>query len=63
MNELNLELLILHSLVTNNDFIRKTIPHIKGDYFEESENKKIFKVIKDYFLKYNRKISYIKFYF
>lgn len=44
--------IILYSLIHNRAFARKTISHIKGEYFETIEGKKIFTLIKDYIVKY-----------
>ncbi len=44
---------ILHSLVKNDEFGRKVIPYLKEEYFKESADKFIFKIIKDYVEKYN----------
>lgn len=46
---------ILSSLVFNDDFVRKTIPYIKKDYFKAEIGQAVtFKFIKDHFDKYNK---------
>ena len=38
----NLENLIVSSLFSEEKFTRKVIPHLKGEYFEDINNKIIF---------------------
>lgn len=48
----NLEDIILNNLVTNEEFCRMAIPHLKAEYFEGAA-KETFKLIDDYIAKYN----------
>ena len=50
---MKIEKIILHSLVCNEEFSRKTIPFLKDEYFHENEYKIIFKTINEYIQKYN----------
>lgn len=47
------EQLILSSLLYNEDFTRKVIPHIDPEYFSDKSQRVIFEVIRDYFTSYN----------
>ena len=47
------EQLILSSLLYNEEYTRKVIPHIDSEYFPERSHRIIFNVIKDYFTTYN----------
>lgn len=51
---MNLEKMILRSLLTNEDYCRKTIPFIKDDYFQ-GEDKILFSQIREFILKYNQR--------
>jgi replicative DNA helicase len=44
--------IILQSLLTNKKFARKVLPHIKEDYFESLEKKKLYDIIKKYIVEY-----------
>jgi replicative DNA helicase len=48
------EVLILHGLLTNNDYIRRVIPHLEKAFFEEPAENVIFGLIYDFFTKYNK---------
>ena len=48
-----IEFNILNTLAFNEDFARKVIPFIKTEYFNEPQHKALFKIISDYFEKYN----------
>lgn len=48
---------ILTNLVTNESFLRKTLPFIKEEYFHDRVHKQVFKLINDYALKYNKSPS------
>lgn len=45
---------ILSNLVTNEEFARKSIPHLSEDYFKEYTDKRIFNLIEDFISKYNK---------
>jgi len=51
---MNLEKMILRSLLTNEEYCRKTIPFIKDEYFS-GEDKIIFSQIHGFILKYNQR--------
>jgi len=50
---MQIEKVILHSLVCNEEFSRKALPFLSNEYFHESEYKTIFKTINEYIQKYN----------
>ena len=47
-----LEQTILKNLIQNDQFIRKTLPYIKSEFFQERDEEFLFKQIREYFLKY-----------
>ena len=47
------EFLVLRNLLHNEEFLRKVIPFIKGDYFEDPNQKIIYEEILDFVEKYN----------
>lgn len=47
------EELILTNLVKNEEYTRKVIPFLNNDYFSNSSEKVVFKIISEYFEKYN----------
>lgn len=47
------ELLLLASLINDDQFFRKTIPFFKTEYFNDEAEKQVFKAIKNYTNKYN----------
>ena len=49
----NVELLILRSLLHNEDYARKVIPFIKGDYFEQPSQKITFEEISEFITEYD----------
>ena len=49
----NLETLILSSIFFNEKFTRTVLPHIKGEYFEDNNNKIIFEETSKYFTQYD----------
>jgi replicative DNA helicase len=50
---MQIEKIILHSLVCNEDFSRKALPFLTTAYFHEEKYKTIFKTIHEYIQKYN----------
>ena len=48
------EFLVLKSLLHNEDFLRKTIPFIKSEYFQDSNQKVVFEEILDFVNQYNQ---------
>jgi len=49
-----LELTILRNLVHNDEYMRKVMPFLKGDYFTDISDKSTFVLIQEYIEKYNR---------
>ena len=49
---MNLEKKILKHLLYDDEFVRKTIPFIKEDYFQDITEKTVYKQIVDY-IKHN----------
>ena len=56
MND-RIELLILKSLIYNEDFSRKVIPHLRADYFTDDTERLVFSKIADFLLQYNNRPS------
>jgi replicative DNA helicase len=50
----NVEFLVLKNLLNNNEYVRKVLPFIKKEYFEDGENAKVFQEISDFIIKYNQ---------
>ena len=50
---MNLEQKILKHLILDEEYTRKTLPFIKGEYFQESSEKLLFAEIESYINKYN----------
>ena len=50
---LTIEQTILKKLIQNDEFIRKTLPFIKEEFFQERQEQFIFREIKEYFMKYS----------
>ena len=50
---LTIEQTILKNLIQNDEFIRKTLPFIKEEFFQERQEQFIFREIKEYFMKYS----------
>ncbi len=49
----NVELLVLRSLLHNEDYARKVVPFIKGDYFEQPSQKIAYEEIADFIVEYD----------
>ena len=49
-----LEITILKNLVSNEPYMRKVLPFVKGEYFTENTDKEVFNLIQDFILKYNK---------
>jgi len=49
-----LELTILRNLVHNDEYMRKVMPFLKGDYFTDISDKSTFILIQEYIEKYNK---------
>ena len=50
----NVEFLILRNLLHNEEYVRKVIPFIKADYFEDTKQKVIFEEISKFVGEYNQ---------
>jgi len=50
----NVELLILKNLLHNEEYVRKVIPFIKADYFEDMTQKIVFEEISSFVEQYNK---------
>lgn len=53
MSDVTNERLVLSALVKNEEYLRKLIPFIKEEYFEDESEKRLFKMINTYAGKYN----------
>jgi replicative DNA helicase len=49
-----IELLILKNLIYNDEYIRKILPYLKSDYFQDYSQKIVFEEIQDFFSSYNK---------
>ena len=49
-----IEFLILRNLLHNEEYIRKVIPFIKSEYFEDKNQKIVFEEIHSFVLEYNQ---------
>ena len=47
------EFLILRNLLHNEDYLRKVLPFIKHEYFEDQEQKLVFEEISKFTMEYN----------
>ena len=54
---MNLEKLILSNLVFNEEYMRKTVPFLKDEYFKDNSEKVIYKLIEKYVSDYNNSPS------
>ena len=50
----NVEFLILRNLLHNEEYVRKVIPFIKADYFEDLTQKIVFEEISSFVEQYNK---------
>jgi replicative DNA helicase len=48
------ELLILKNLIYNEDFVRKILPYLKSEYFQDYSQKVVFEEIQEFFSSYNQ---------
>ena len=48
-----IEFLVLKNLLNNEEYLRKTIPFIKKEYFQESNQKIVFEEISSFVGEYN----------
>ena len=49
-----IEILILRNLLFNEEYLRKVIPFLKGDYFEDLKQKIIFEEVSSFVAEYNQ---------
>ena len=49
----NVELLVLRSLLHNEDYARKVVPFIKAEYFEQPSQKIAYEEIADFIVEYD----------
>jgi len=50
---MRIETQILANLINDEEYIRKTIPFLKEEYFSDPEDKKVFSVVQQFVTKYN----------
>ena len=50
----NVEFLILRNLLHNEEYVRKVIPFVKADYFEDHNQKVVFEEILSFVEEYNK---------
>ncbi len=50
---MRIETQILSNLINDETYVRKVIPFLKEEYFSDSEDRKVFTVIKEFVEKYN----------
>ena len=48
-----IEFLILKNLLNNEDYMRKVVPFIKAEYFEDNNQKKVYEEIFSFVSQYN----------
>ena len=51
---MNIERVVFNNLVNNEEFARKTLPFLKGDYFHNRTERVVYDLIDEYVKKYNR---------
>ena len=51
------EILILRNLLYNEEYLRKVIPFIKADYFEDPNQKIVFEELKNFVDEYNERAT------
>ncbi len=51
---MNIERVVFNNLVNNEEFARKTLPFLKGEYFHNNSERVVFDLIDDYVRNYNR---------
>ena len=50
----NIEFLVLRNLLHNEDYLRKTIPFLKKDYFQDRNQQLVFEEISNFVTEYNQ---------
>jgi len=51
---MNTELMILRSLLRNENYTKSVLPFLKPDYFQQEDDRVLFTTIKDFIVKYNK---------
>ena len=51
---MNIERVVFNNLVNNEEFARKTLPFLRGEYFHNRTERAVFDIIDEYVKKYNR---------
>lgn len=51
---MNIERVVFNNLVNNEEFARKTLPFLRGEYFHNRTERTVFDIIDEYVKKYNR---------
>lgn len=54
---MNTELVILKSLIQDEEYVKSVLPYIKPDYFQQDHDKVLFNLIKTYITTYNKRPS------
>ena len=54
MNKNKIEKAILKNLIVDNDYLRQVIPFLKEEYFSDSSEKELFKLVSSFVTKYNK---------
>lgn len=49
----SVETLVVNSFIFNEGFVRRVLPHIQDEYFEDASNKVLFDEVKKYFIEYD----------
>ena len=53
------EILILRNLLYNEEYLRKVVPFIKADYFEDPHQKIVFEEVLNFVSEYNLSLIHI----
>lgn len=53
MTDMNIDDLILSSLIHNEKYVRSILPYIKEEYFVNQSQRILYKLVTDYFIEYN----------
>ena len=54
MNKNKIEKAILKNLIVDNDYLKQVIPFLKEEYFSDSSEKELFKLVSSFVTKYNK---------
>ena len=61
MNLDSIEVTILRNLLFNEEFLRKVVPFIKSEYFENINQKIIFEEVVNFVEQYNKPVTNIQY--